>query len=357
MAGLDALLADARPRWAELGALVGQARGRPERLGGEGVVRLGRLYRAASADLVELRRRLPGDPVVAEVAALVGQARHLVYDARPAPGATGDGPFRAVARFYGREYWQLIRARPWTLAAALSLLLVPVLLGWLWGQIDPGHAAAFSPGVYDGVTQPRPHGADLGLPAGQRGAIASAIFTHNILVSLLAFAGGITAGLVTGYFVITNGLLLGVVGGLSAASGNTSIFFQLIVPHGLLELSALTVTSAAGFRLAGALVAPGDRTRAAALAAEAVPAMKLAAGTAPWLVVAGLVEGLFTPAGLGLGPALALGIGLATVFWGFVVWRGRPEGGPEPAGDQPGRGAVSAGRRPDPAATAPSPAA
>lgn len=319
MATLDALLSEARPRWAELEALTGRARGRSERLGGDGVIRLGELYRAATTDLVELRRRLPGDPLLAHLEALVGEARHLVYEGRPT--RRGDG---GIVAFYSREYWRLIREAPWALGLAALLLLGPVLLGWLWAQIDPGHAAGFAPGLYDGVTRPRPHGPNLGLPAAERGAIASGIFTHNILVSLLSFAGGITAGLVTGYFVINNGLLLGVVGGLSAGAGNTSIFVQLIVPHGLLELSCLTVVSAAGFRLSRAIVAPGDRSRSAALAAEAVPAVKVAVGTAPWLVVAGLVEGLFTPAGLGPVPAVAMGVGLFVLFWGCVLLRGGP---------------------------------
>lgn len=321
MPTLDALLSEARPRWAELEALTSQARGRADRLGGDGVIRLGELYRAATTDLVELRRRLPGDPLLAHLEALVGEARHLVYEGRPTR-RTGGG--RGVIAFYSRGYWQLVREEPWALWLAVALLLGPVLLGWLWAQIDPGHAAGFAPGLYDGVTRPRPHGANLGLPAAERGAIASGIFTHNILVSLLSFAGGITAGLVTGYFVINNGLLLGVVGGLSAGAGNTSVFVQLIVPHGLLELSCLTVVSAAGFRLSRALVAPGDRSRPAALAAEAIPAVKVAVGTAPWLVVAGLVEGLFTPAGLGIAPALAVGVGLFALFWSCVLLRGGP---------------------------------
>ena len=70
---------------------------------------------------------------------------------------------------------------------------------------------------------------------------------------------------------------------------------------------------AAGMRLGWALVEPGPQTRAGALAAEARARSQLVLGTAPWLVVAGLVEGFVTPSGLGLGVVAdrRLGLGVA----------------------------------------------
>jgi hypothetical protein len=48
-------------------------------------------------------------------------------------------------------------------------------------------------------------------------------------------------------------------------------------------------------------------------------------GTMPWLVLAGVVEGFVTPRRIGVPAALAVGIALAAVYWGLVLWRGRPE--------------------------------
>src|ERR671930_1829626 len=70
------------PGWRELELLVSEAGRRPERLGPEKALRLGALYRSAAADLATARRRFPHDPAVARLEALVGRARHLVYDAR-----------------------------------------------------------------------------------------------------------------------------------------------------------------------------------------------------------------------------------------------------------------------------------
>jgi len=73
-----------------------------------------------------------------------------------------------------------------------------------------------------------------------------------------------------------------------------------------------------------ALVSPGHRRRGVALAAEARVAVEIVLGTAPWLVLAGLVEGFITPRGLGLGPVIGVGATLGAVYWALVLWRGRP---------------------------------
>jgi hypothetical protein len=56
---------------------------------------------------------------------------------------------------------------------------------------------------------------------------------------------------------------------------------------------------------------------------EAQRAVLIALGTAPWLILAGLVEGFVTPQGVGVTAALAIGFGLGTLYWALLVWRGR----------------------------------
>ena len=79
---LDAFIRARSESWVELEAAVGQARGRPERLGAEGVRKLGTLYRAAAADLALARRRFPGDPIRDRLERLVASAGLLVYETR-----------------------------------------------------------------------------------------------------------------------------------------------------------------------------------------------------------------------------------------------------------------------------------
>lgn len=316
---LDRFIEQRGRAWDELDGLVKHARGRAERLGPDGVIRLGSLHRAVSADLAFARRRFSGDPLVARLEEIIGRSRGLVY----ASTTRRD----SVVTFLTTGYWRRVRERPWPLAVAACLLFGPAILTWIWATRDPARAAALVPAAMGAVTQPKTHGAHLGLPLDVRTAFAAQIFTNNIRVTFVAFAGGITAGFLTAGSLIYNGIIFGVVGGLATGAGQTATFVQLIVPHGALELSCITVGGAAGLRVGWALIDPGRRRRSDALVAEARGAVALALGTALWLVVAGLVEGLITPVGIGVGPALGLGLGLAGVFWALVIWRGAPSHG------------------------------
>ena len=102
---------------------------------------------------------------------------------------------------------------------------------------------------------------------------------------------------------------------------------ELVLPHGVLELSCIAVTAAAGLRIGWALIEPGTLTRGQSLRREARPAMEMVLGTMPWLVLAGLVEGFVTGSTGGLDGAIVVGVGLGVVFWGLVAWRGRSEPG------------------------------
>lgn len=305
-----------RPEWDELEQLVGAARGAAERLGPSGVRRLGALYRGAAADLALARRRWPADPLVGRLEDLVARARHLVYGS----------PARRVspATFFASTYWQRVAERPLALAVATVLLFLPAALAGGWALNDPGAAAGLVPAQFRSVTEPRGGGTDLGLSSGEQAVFASQIFTNNIRVSFLAFAGGIALGLGTVAALVLNGVLLGTIAGLAVGAGGARAFTELVVAHGVLELSCIVVSAAAGLRVGWALVAPGRRRRVDSLVAEGRRAVEIVLGTVPWLVAAGLVEGFVTPRGLGLGPAVALGVALGTCFWGLVLWRGRP---------------------------------
>ena len=312
---LDRFLRERGASWAELDELLRLTRRRPEKLGATRLLRLGELYRASAADLALARSRFPGDPVTMRLEERVARARHLVYDA-----PTRRESFRA---FVTRDYWRAIRARRLELAIAAVLLLGSAGVSGVWADHDPGAAAGLVPGAYQSVTRHRPQGADLRLSRSERTAISGQIFTNNIRVTLLAFAAGITAGIGTALLLLLNGVMLGVVGGLAIGSGNGRVFFELVVAHGVLELSCIVVASAAGLRMGWALIEPGRDTRAVALGREAREAIKIVLGTAPWLVVAGLIEGFLTPAGEGLLTVAAVGVGVAAVYWALVGVLGR----------------------------------
>ncbi|CAN5761799.1 stage II sporulation protein M [soil metagenome] len=311
---LDYFLHDRAGVWRELETLVGRGGRRPHTLGADGVLRLGELHRGAAADLALARRRWPGDPVVARLDELVSRARHLVYAA----------PSRRFSplRFLASGYWRLVAERPVLLAVSAVLLFAPAALGAGWALDDPGAAGGLVPLEYRQVTEPRTQGTDLGFSPDEQAGFATAIFTNNIRVSFVAFAGGITAGILTAAVLLFNGVLLGTVAGLAWGAGNGKFFVELVAAHGVLELSCIVVAGSAGLRLGWAIVDPGRLPRFTALRRQARRAVLIALGTAPWLVLAGLVEGFLTPTGLGPAQALAIGATLGAVYWALVIWRG-----------------------------------
>jgi uncharacterized membrane protein SpoIIM required for sporulation len=302
-------------RWSELEALVAQARGRPARLGPDGVLRLGELYRASAADLAVARRRFPGDPVVDRLHDLVRRARQAVY--------SQERRRLSFVHFVTTGYWQRVRERPGVLVASILLLMGPYVLSAFWADRDPGRARGLVPGGASSVTER--NSADFHLSSDEKAATSSAIFTNNIRVAFLAFATGIALGLGSVVVLLYQGIVLGATFGLTIDAGNSGPLFEFVFPHGVLELSCIVVAGAAGMRMGWAIVAPGYRRRGEALREEARAAVEMALGTALVLVFCGIVEGSLSTSGIGLGAAIAVGVTIGTAFWSLVVWRGRPD--------------------------------
>lgn len=311
---LDRFISDREPTWEALDSLVQHAKRRPDRLPPPDVLTLGTAYRTACADLSYARRRFASNPVVPRLEKLVSDARSLVY---AAPEQQED-----FISFVATGYWQRIwRSRKFA-AWASVLLFGPAFMAAAYGYINPTDALSAAPAPFRGVVSPR--GPTQGsLEIGQRAAFAGQIYTNNIRVTFLSFAAGIFTVIGPAFVLVNNGLSLGLLGGLAYQSGNGSIFTELVVAHGVLELSCIVIGGAAGLELGWALVAPGRRKRTDALMKTGRHSVEIVLGTAPWLVIAGLVEGFITPGGYGLTFNSILGVSLGLVYWTLVVWRGR----------------------------------
>jgi uncharacterized membrane protein SpoIIM required for sporulation len=327
---LEAFVRARQGAWTELDGLVRRARGRPERLGADGVRRLGELYRGAVADLARGRCAAPTDPAVRSLEELVGRARATIYVAPTRRGG--------AAHYLRFGYWQSVRRHGRVVLLAWALLLGAAVLAAVWASHDPGAATGVVPGSIAGAGG----GPDraIGLAAGQSAALSVSIFTNNIGVTFMSFASGIVFGIAPAFFLLYNGLLLGAVTGIGTATSHGTDVLELITPHGMLELSCIAVSAAAGMRMGWALVEPGSRGRLAALAHAAPEAVLLVLATAPWLVLAGLVEGFVTPHHLPLPAAVAIGVGLAAPYWACVALLGRnrqdtAQHAPAPRGSAP----------------------
>ena len=312
---LERFEAQRGPDWERLADLVeraGSRRGRT-RLGAAGLLELGALYRGSAADLAYARRRFPGDPVVARLEVLVTRGRAVVY------GAVRKRT--SLRAFFLHGYWERLAERPALIALAWALLLGPAAAGAAWALADPGTALGIVPADFSAAADPPAEGRDF--DAATSSSFSFQVMTNNIQVTLVAFAGGITFGVLTVYALFFNGLLLGTIAGLSIGAGNGIAFLRLISSHGPLELSCIVVGGVAGLRIAWSLIRPGPLRRSTSLRREAVPAVELAAGTIPWLVLCGFLEGFATGPELPVAVQATFGVAMFVLFWSLVYSRGR----------------------------------
>ncbi len=270
-------------------------------------------YRRTAADLAYAQTHFGGSRTEAYLNDLVGRTHARLYGAAPRS-------FGGVWKFLASGYPRLVRARWREVSLSASLLFGPTALGYLLAHVNYPLARLFVPAALrDGLGDRLQQGGSIADVAGTLAPLLSAgITANNIQVALVAFAGGVTFGVLTAYALVINGLLIGALAGLFAQTGESVYFWSLIVPHGSLEIPAIVLAGAAGFVLARALVAPGDLPRTAAVRAVSHDAVRLMLGAIPLFLIAGLIEGFFTPAAIGEGLKLAFG-GLAAVLLGMYL--------------------------------------
>lgn len=310
---LSGFVAERQERWDEYEHLLDQAGKRPERLGGAGIRRLAALYRATTADLVAARQRFGEEAVVERLETLVRRGQGLIYERTARRGNLVD--------FFADRYWELLWRRRTPLALAALVLVGPALLMMQWALVSPEAVTGLVPTEFLWVAEAET--TDQGLGAVGLAGFSTFVLTNNIRVALTAFVAGITWGIGTAVLVGYNGVLFGALTGLAAGAGNLRLLGEATLAHGILELSCIVVSGAAGLSLGRAMLRPGHLTRRESLSVEARDALLIAAGTAPWLVVAGLVEGYVSRVGLSLLPTAIMGVALGSTFWGLVWWRGR----------------------------------
>lgn len=298
----------------ELAGLLEKAGGRPENLTPDEVLGLARLARRASAELASLRQsRGAEDPGIERLEQQIVGARSVL--------AARAGRRQTFLDFFSYDYWRLIVERIRPLILALALLLIPALIGLLWALRQPDVVAGFLPPGFLWVRDAA--STDMGASAVGLAGFSLFVMRNNIQVTLITFVLGVTWGIGTGWIIAQNGLILGAVTGLAMDAGNGEVLIEAIVAHGILELSCIVIGGLAGLSVGRAMLRPGHLTRTQALAKEASSAVRLAVGTAPWLVLAGIIEGFGSRTGLDAVPATVIGVAVGAIFWGLVWELGR----------------------------------
>jgi uncharacterized membrane protein SpoIIM required for sporulation len=317
-----------RGDWERLDELVNKTqKTRLSSLSDDELHEMGALYRRAAADLARAQTRHSnthaGRELVRSLNDLVLRAHAQVYSA-PAPQ-----PLRAwhfvlfgfPAAF--RRQWRAI-------AVAAVFLFLPAVLGHLSVVVNEDLAKLFVPDHAVQEVQKRAKekiitgwGANTSFDSILSSpAISSYIMTNNIRVSFGALALGVTAGIGTAWMLIQNGLLIGGLAGVATNEQVDLLFWAVILPHGILELTAICIAGGAGLILARAIYAPGDLPRRDAIRLAGTEAARLIIGVTLMLIVAGIIEGFITP--LPLPPLLKIGFALLTGVLMLLYLAARP---------------------------------
>ncbi len=279
------------------------------------VLTMAALYRRATADLARAQRDWPGEPVHRYLNGLVARGHGTVY-------RRGGDVRRRIKDFYGETLPRTYReAWPYLLASG-ALLFVPALVSYFVVLANPDAAYALaSPTLIDQVHH---HQLWTHIPPETRVEAAGLIMTNNIWVSMLAFALGVFFGLPVMWVMISNGISLGGLFGLTQAYGLSGGLFDFVIGHGVLELSIVIAQGAGGLMMGWALVSPANRRRSESLAIAAQRAFILLLGLAPLLVVAGTIEGNISPSNAPFALKLVIGLTTGTLLYSYLMLSGRP---------------------------------
>jgi len=315
---VDRFIASNQPVWDRLDVLL---RVRRRSLTAAESAELVGLYQRVSAHLSQARTESADAPLVARLTRLVAGAAGRIYGTR---SRSARGALRFFSTTFPAAVWHARRF----MAASALLLFGPVVVVGAWlATSDEALRASGPDAVREAYVSEDFEEYYRSAPAAQ---FATEVTVNNIQVSILAFAAGALVCVVTAYVLVLNGANVGVAAGLFAAAGEQARFYGLILPHGLLELSAVAVAGGAGLAIGWTVVAPGDRRRLAALAEEGRRAAAIVLGLMVAFVVAGLIEAFVTPSSLPTAARVAVGVVTAGAFWTYVVVLGRRAAAREP---------------------------
>jgi uncharacterized membrane protein SpoIIM required for sporulation len=306
---VEAFVSVHQPQWDRLAQLTRRQR----RLSGAEADELVSLYQRVGTHLSALRAS-GADPVT------VGRLSGLIADARGAVTGVQAPVWRDISRYFLLSFpAALYASRRWWLSIGLLFYLVAAWIAW---------RILAHPEVLDSVATPgqiqQLVDQDFANYYSENPAqdFALQVWTNNAMLCAAVLAVGVL--LVPSVFVLWgNAVNLGLSAGVMIGHDKAGVFFGLITPHGLLELTAVFVATAAGLRLGWSWIAPGPRTRMQALAQTGRATVGMAIGLTVVLLITGLIEALVTPSPLPTWFRAGIGAAVELAFVVYVWTLGR----------------------------------
>jgi uncharacterized membrane protein SpoIIM required for sporulation len=306
-------IAKRRPHWDRLAALLAQSDARGLRqLSRAELQEMALLYRQVAADLSVLRQDSTARTYTAHVNQLLARAHHIIYSGRKTN-------LRTVFLFLRDDYPAVFQRQIGYVLASVAVCIAFGLLGAAITTARPEFMRHFvGP---DMIATMERHQMWTESIVSVKPKATSFIMTNNLSVSFATFAAGITFGLGTFYLLFNNGMLLGVIGAACHQYGMSILLWSFVAPHGSLELPAILIAGGAGFRLAYAMLFPGNLRWKDSIAQGGLEATRLVSGVIPMLVVAGCLEGFFSPSHAPIWLKFTVG---AMLFTLLNLWLFRP---------------------------------
>lgn len=307
-----------RDDWQALSLLLDRSEKRIAQLSPQDVDDLGRLYQAATADLALAQRDFPGHRATVYLNQLVARAHAVVYRGEPMAGRR---LWHFVTAGFPRTFRETL---PFTLVATL-LFVVPALAAGLIVGWQPGAAEWLLPtSAQDLLPSIERQELWTDIPIYERPFASSFIMRNNIQVAFLAFSSGLLCGLPTVWILVSNGLTMGGLSGLTSHYGIGFDLWTFVIGHGVIELSTIFIAGGSGLMLGWAVIHPGLMSRRDALTTAARKTARLILGYVPLLIVAGTIEGFLSPAeGVPWALKWATGLGSGILLYAYLFLAGR----------------------------------
>jgi uncharacterized membrane protein SpoIIM required for sporulation len=301
---IDAFSAVNGGKWARLHELAHKGR-----LDGREADELLRLYQVSSTHLSLLRSLAPESALSASLSATLAQARTRFTGAR-------SNFMEDVARFFAISLPAAFYRLRWlTLWCGLAFCLVATAYAlWIGTSSEALRALASEAEVRRYVEEDF---IDY-YSENPAASFAGAVWTNNAWIAAQAVALGIT-GFWVPMVLFMNAQGLGIAAGVFIATGKLDVFFSYILPHGLMEMTAVFIASAGGLRIFWAMVVPGPRRRSRAVADEGRSLITVALGLVLVLFVSGLVEAFVTPSPLPTWAKLTIGALVLAGYWAYTL--------------------------------------
>jgi len=287
-------IARREPNWKRLDELLTRIEQRGLRsLSTEEIKNLASLYRSVSADFARARTNQTrvGNTIVQDLQRLTSRSYSQVYQ------GSRKQEWKSVIDFYRWGLPEIVQQTILYTAIATGLFFVGGLIAWWFSWRDPQFLELIVPEHL--IHTVRDQGKLwMGSILGSEPTAASQIMTNNLGVTFRAVAGGVTIGIYTMFLLFMNGLSIGGVGTLVAQNNLAFPFWAFVFPHGALELPAIFFSGGAGLLIARGILFPGQYRRIDAIKLHSLKAAQLMFGVIPMLVVAGVIEGFFSPSPL-----------------------------------------------------------